>query len=273
MDNKGLDKPSPPGTIHHQQYGIDMNNSSDQITLKETALIHKIAANVYKTYLSALDHTPLDREELQHYGIIGLLEARQNFNANKSVPWLTFAAYRIRGEMIDHIRKLPLIRIPQDTQLKVKELKQAKKDLMDRNEDPSPQNLAELLGWSVDKVNDISSLQISTLEASTTDQHGEEDEPMAVIVADVTATPERQTLQSELVQQVQHCLEKLPTADDRLILVGRIIEGLKLRELADMFNCTAENIRIKQKKIESWMQNCLKQRGCDNTSWLHIVKK
>lgn len=250
-----------------------MNNPSAQITLKETALIHKIAANVYKTYLGTLDHTPLDREELQHYGIIGLLEARQTFNTSKSVPWLTFAAYRIRGEMIDHIRKLPLIRIPQDTQLKVKELKQAKKDLADNNESIDPPNLANQLGWSIDKVNDIAALQISLLEASTTDQHGSEGEEMGVIVADKTPTPERQTLQTELAQQVQHCLEKLPAADDRLILVGRIIEGLKLRELAEMFSCTAENIRLKQKKIELWMQNCLKQRGCDNTSWLHIVKK
>jgi RNA polymerase sigma factor for flagellar operon FliA len=45
-------------------------------------------------------------EELMAYGFRGLLEARQRFDADRGVRFETFAYYRIRGAILDGVRKM-----------------------------------------------------------------------------------------------------------------------------------------------------------------------
>lgn len=45
-------------------------------------------------------------EDLEGYGVIGLIESIQKFNPAKGVSFETFAYRRIRGAMIDEVRKL-----------------------------------------------------------------------------------------------------------------------------------------------------------------------
>ncbi|NVJ49523.1 MAG: sigma-70 family RNA polymerase sigma factor, partial [Gammaproteobacteria bacterium] len=44
-------------------------------------------------------------EDLMQAGMIGLLEASRNFDATKGASFETFAGIRIRGAMIDEIRR------------------------------------------------------------------------------------------------------------------------------------------------------------------------
>ena len=44
-------------------------------------------------------------EDLLQAGMLGLLEARNNFDASKGASFETFAGIRIRGAMIDEIRR------------------------------------------------------------------------------------------------------------------------------------------------------------------------
>ncbi len=210
--------------------------------------------------------------DLQHYGIIGLLEAKKKYDPTKGVPWLAFAAYRVRGAMMDQVRKLPMIRIPQEAQQKVKALKEARRELEIQTGQVTTEGLAANLGWTINEVHQVAALPVSMQVASTTDDRGDEGGELGVILADNGPDPEQQTLRRELAGLVHKCLEALPSSEDRLILLGRIVEGLKLRELADMLDCTAENIRLRQKKVETWMQSCLERRGWEKDGWLEIVK-
>ena len=112
------------------------------VTPEETNLVNRIAGRVYKKYCPAGESGQMMIEDLKHYGIIGLIEAKKNYNSSRGVPWLKFAAYRINGAMIDAIRKLPIIRLPQEKQKKIKALASAKQELMKTGENPNPEKLA-----------------------------------------------------------------------------------------------------------------------------------
>src|SRR3972149_534865 len=50
----------------------------------------------------------IDREDLEHQGALGLLAALDNFDPARNVKFETYASIRIRGAMIDYLRKQDL---------------------------------------------------------------------------------------------------------------------------------------------------------------------
>ena len=124
-----------------------MGQVCSMITHEETGLINRIVNEVYGLYCSVRNKSEqLTREDLLHYGIQGLLEARSRFDRSKNVPWLVYATYRVRGVMLDHIRKLPLVRLPYGRYKKLKELVDTKLELLKLHGQVSSDMLAEKLG-------------------------------------------------------------------------------------------------------------------------------
>lgn len=75
-------------------------HNDDQLVMSHAGLVKKIAHHL-KGRLPA--NVQLD--DLIQSGMIGLLEAAKNFNANKGASFETFAGIRIRGAMLDDIRR------------------------------------------------------------------------------------------------------------------------------------------------------------------------
>jgi RNA polymerase sigma factor for flagellar operon FliA len=64
-------------------------------------LVHRIARQVHKF------STPLfDYDDIYSAGYLGLMDAAKRFDPTKGVKFSTFASQRVRGAMIDEIRKL-----------------------------------------------------------------------------------------------------------------------------------------------------------------------
>ena len=76
------------------------SGEEDSIVLEHLSLVHKTAAHI-KARLP--DYIEL--EELVQIGMLGLLEATQKFDPSQGTALSTFASKRIRGAIIDEIRK------------------------------------------------------------------------------------------------------------------------------------------------------------------------
>ncbi|NPA25924.1 MAG: sigma-70 family RNA polymerase sigma factor [Deltaproteobacteria bacterium] len=231
-------------------------------------LIQRIAQRIYLRYTPAgRDGRALTREELFHYGVIGLLEAKKNFDAESRTPWPVFAAYRVEGEMLDNLRKAPLIRLPHEVQRQVRRLQEASECLEKKNLETSPENLAAELGWTVSEVEKLQGYIPTIVAVATNDgSNGNDDDKGAgkgIILEDTNrqADPQANLLRRELSELVQHCLEKLPDAKDRIIVKARKLEDLTLRELAEAFACSIETIRKREQAALQQLKNCLANGG------------
>ena len=58
-----------------------------------------------RVMLNSLPYPILEEDDLQSYAYVGFLEAKKRFNPSYNVPFSTFARYRIRGAMLDGVRK------------------------------------------------------------------------------------------------------------------------------------------------------------------------
>lgn len=243
------------------------------ITAKEKALIKKIAADIYMPFVKSGKTLSVDLEDLYHLGIIGLLEARKKFNKQKGAKWLTFAAYRVHGAIIDQLRKESIIRIPQEKQQKVKLIDQARRKIAAMKNTPaSVEEIADELGWSTDEVHQASIIRPHYVEANMTDHRTdskESDRQSGEIVVDESSTPEDINTKIELVAVLQNCLKALHPARDRIVLLGRSLEGLKLKDLASSLGCSLENVRQIENKAKEQMKKCLEKSGW-STEGLHI---
>ena len=73
----------------------------NELILQELPQVYYIAARI-------LEKLPqhVELEDLVNAGVIGLLEAYQNFDSSKNAQFKTFAKFRIRGAILDSLREL-----------------------------------------------------------------------------------------------------------------------------------------------------------------------
>ncbi|GBR75566.1 RNA polymerase sigma factor for flagellar operon [Candidatus Termititenax persephonae] len=76
--------------------------NQEEVVAAYTPLVQVIAANI-----TASGKIPpnLSFDDLVSYGTSGLVKSWENFDKNKNVKFKVYASYRIRGEMLDKIRK------------------------------------------------------------------------------------------------------------------------------------------------------------------------
>ncbi|WP_155325460.1 sigma-70 family RNA polymerase sigma factor [Desulfosarcina ovata] len=235
------------------------------ISDRESRLVRKIAKEVYMTFCPAGKSGSLFRDDLYHYGIIGLLEAKRSFNPDRKVPWLVFAAYRVKGAMIDQIRREPMVKLPQLVQKKVKILQDTRDAMLKEGQPVDVKTLAERLTWPVEEILKVENLSIQIVPTNPNNQNDENDgiHPGKELV-DPHPNPEIAVIKKAIAVSVRYCLDKLSSPEDRLIILGRILEGLKLREIGESLGVSAERVRQRQVKIQNEMKQCMQRQG-----WSH----
>jgi len=249
-----------------------MGTLHQMISPQEVGLVRKIAAEVFLNHCRADDSSSICREELYHLGIIGLVETRPKFDHSRGVPWLSFAAFRVRGAMLDHLRKLPQVRLPVEKSKKLRQLREVTVAFQKAGDDPDPKVLGQKLGWSLKEVHEVQNLALSLVPASATDQRlGFDRLNHEVVIADPGCGPEKKLLREELVLVIRRCLAGL-SDQHRMILLARVLEGVKLRILADSLACSMENVRQQQKGAEAGMRRCMEKNGWSDENFLEGMR-
>jgi len=231
-------------------------------------MVQRAAREISAKYCGTGHRASEVQDDLYHYGIIGLLEAKKRFDRSKNIPFAVFAVMRVRGAMIDHLRKKPVIRLPQLVRRKVKELQQARHELAQSRGDVTDELVAEKLGWSLRKLQEVETTTPSVFSLSEPRQGegcGENSQGDMNIVSG-NPGPEDVLLRRELVLVVQKCLEAMTSHTDRLVLVSRVMHEMKLRELAESIGCSIENIRLRQQKAAADVRLCLERNGWGSES-------
>jgi RNA polymerase sigma factor for flagellar operon FliA len=224
-------------------------------------LVKHVAWRVQSQYLSGTDYEHMvSIGDLMHQGVIGFMKARQNFNPDLG-EWIPYARLRIRGEMLDSLRKLSIVHMPLDLRRKARELQRLKEELARKGETNSHLVLAEKLGWALEDVYEIEQVRLSftSTDTSGSPDDSEETGEIRFQVPDEW-TPEDEALRQEISMLIQKCLEAIEQKD-RLVLVARFLEEVKLRELAAMMGCTVQNVSQGEKRALKKMKTCFESNG------------
>lgn len=206
--------------------------------------------------------TYIEYEDLVSYGLIGLMDAISKFDPNKGIKFSSYASIRIKGEMIDQIRKArPISKGAMDKLAKYNEAVEILQNRLYR--EPTVEEIAEYLGITISDVIDIEGyinfMAVVSLEGIL---FSEDDELTikGVIEDKNSPSPHDAYEEQERVEVLAQCIEKLKEKD-RIILNLYYYEGLTLREIGEVLEVSEsrvcqlhsraiKNLRLMLKKID-----------------------
>lgn len=209
----------------------------DALILAYAGLVKIVAGrlNMYLGYAVEMD-------DLVSYGIFGLIDAIEKFDHLKGVKFETYASLRIRGSILDQIRKLDWI--PRTLRQKQKKLEQAAAQVEARTGRlATDEELAEELELSLEETiswqNQTKVANLVSLDEYI--EQGSEIPADSKNHASRFEQPEQVVEKQELKVQLMKALEEL-TENERRVIVFYYFEELTLKEISKVLEVSESRI-------------------------------
>jgi RNA polymerase sigma factor for flagellar operon FliA len=165
---------------------------------------------------STMPHS-IDLGDLVQDGVLGLIDAAHRFDADRGIKFETFAERRVRGAIIDALRRDAW---PRGVRRVRRELEAAREELRrELGAEPTLADLARRVGSDEARL-EKTIVRISTIESTsplaTVDMTDTATLP-AVLVPSEPMSPDRQYEQTEARERMRQALAKLPPRERKII--------------------------------------------------------
>ncbi len=242
-----------------EEYSKNPTPSLREQLIIEYAQLVKLVAGRLSMYLG---HN-VEYEDLVSYGVFGLIDAIDKFNMDKNVKFETYASLRIRGSILDQIRKMDWI--PRTVRQKQRQIDEAIKSVeMRTGKNATDEELSHELGITEDELcNWQSQLKVTNIVSLN---EFEETGPEPVMDATHNshfAQPEDKVSQDELKQMLIKSLDNL-TEKERRVIELYYYEDLNLKEISRILEVSESRVSqlhtkglIKMRKVMGPYMNIL----------------
>ena len=174
----------------------------------------------------------VQREDLIAAGMIGLVEAAERFDGTRTEPFLAFAEHRIRGAVLDELRRGDIM--PRRMRQLARRISDVVHNLSHGGEPPSDQRIADALGVTVESYRDeLSSLRNVDVERLDTQR--------IAVMRDLDVLPDAAASQREVRDQISTALASL-AARDVTILGMYFVEEQTYQQIADTLAITPSRV-------------------------------
>lgn len=211
--------------------------SRDELIVMYMPLVKYIASRVN---LQVGQYVEMD--DLVSYGIFGLIDAIDKFEYDKGNKFETYASLRIRGAIIDSIRKLDWV--PRSVRNKNKQVEQVYAELEQKlGRQPTDDELAKELDISKEELDDVlkksNITALVSLDAEVTSETSETFNN--VVTRSEIGIPEKEYHDSEVHDTLVEALECL-NEKEKMVISLYYYDELALKEIAQVLNVSDSRI-------------------------------
>ena len=205
-------------------------SDADQLVTRHAELVKRIAY-----HLAGRLPPSVEVGDLIQAGMLGLLEAAANYTTNRGASFETFAGIRIRGAMIDALRKLDWA--PRSVHRKARAVAAAIRDVeRETGRDARDAEVAERMGCPLEEyysiVQDAASCRLSSLSDMATEV---ESEPAP------EADPFRETAAEGFRGALAQAIDTLPERE-KLVMSLYYSDELNLKEIGAVLKVTESRV-------------------------------
>lgn len=208
----------------------------EQLILEYAPLV-KVVAGRLSMYLGY----NVEYEDLVSYGIFGLIDAIDKFDLTKDVKFETYASLRIRGAILDQIRKMDWI--PRTIRQKQKKIDCAIRSIESTTgKSASEDEVAASIGITSDELLDWhSQMKISNVISLNEYIEQGSEIPYEKHSSKYFDGPEEVVEQGELKQMMKDSLELL-TEKEKKVIILYYYEELTLKEISNILEVSESRI-------------------------------
>lgn len=208
--------------------------SQDDLIIDNIDLVKRIAH-----HLAARLPPSVDIDDLTQVGMIGLLEAANNFDSSKGASFHTYAGIRIRGAMLDEVRKLNWT--PRSVYQKYRQVSDMTRSIEAKQGRPAEgREVAAELGISLDEyhaiLTDTVGCRLFSLEETLEGSSQERNVP-----GSDSLTPEQELNQSQFRKELADAILKLPERE-RMVLSLYYERELNLKEIGKVLGVSESRV-------------------------------
>lgn len=231
------------GSVNIETYLPLVHKTVRQLNLKESSLI--------------------DYDDLLSIGIMGLLDAVDKYSADKKASFETYARLRIRGTILDELRRVGILSRDKMALVKVYYKKREELQQMFLRE-PSDEEMCEYMGIKVDDLLKIYS-SIHYLSITSLDETIYESEGQAISLLHLLSDTENSSLsimeKKELTEELVHAISLL-NERERQILNFYYVEELSVTSMSEILNISASRVsQLHGKAIANLRQHLATKKG------------
>jgi RNA polymerase sigma factor for flagellar operon FliA len=231
--------------IAHHEVWEGIQNGRTQESRRELVNIYsRIVKYVAGRMAIGLPHY-VEFNDLISAGLLGLIQAIDNFDHKRGIKFETYAIPRIRGSILDELRSQDWF--PRSLRRKAKQLEEAYSTLEVQLGRPATDaEVASKLSIDLEEldsmVGEVSIATIMSLDADTSGDDSEQSSSLGEFLADPKTDDIEQVLaQREMKDLIGKRMSELPEKE-QLVLVLYYYEELTLKEIGEILDVTESRV-------------------------------
>ena len=212
-------------------------------------LVRKIAWHMHGRVGSAIEI-----DDLIQIGYFGLVTAAQKYSVKEGASFASYAVLRIRGAIVDHLRKSSnLCRTTIQMQQKTKLVEASLLKKLHRS--PSRQEISDELGINIDEFDEWERAFAANVHTSLDAAYDE----FSMWFVSKDSSPEQKLSEADLRKSLRMSLEDL-SQKEALVIQLYYVEELNVYEIAEVLDVTTGRVSQIKKSAISKLRKSMDQR-------------
>ena len=221
--------------LAHAEYRAVQRQAASDVVARHTELVARIAH-----HLIARLPASVDVNDLQQSGMIGLIEASRSFDASQGASFETYASIRIRGAMLDELRKGDWV--PRSVHRQLRAATEATRQVEQRTgRAATPREVAAAMNIGVDEFDrllaDVVRGHVLSIDAHA---DGDDDAP-PLRIAGSAPSPAQHLDDEEFRRELVVAIESLPERE-KLVLSLYYEQEMNLREIGAVLDVSESRV-------------------------------
>ena len=235
----------------------EQEQDSHSLVLQYLPLVRMIAWQIYGSLPA---HASVEMGDVVQAGHVGLVNASNSFHHGGTVPFSSFARHRIRGEILDSLRKL-------DSASRGLRRWQRRLDAETRSltltlcREPSEEEIGERLGVKIESLRKhrLTLWYTSSCNASPQDANASENDARVALVA-ADSRPDRLHRHGEIRKFLVRAVSVLPPRSRKVVLLY-YLRSMTMKQIGVVLNVNESRVSQIHKHALETMGRGLKAAG------------
>ncbi|NNV04997.1 FliA/WhiG family RNA polymerase sigma factor [Geobacillus sp. C56-T2] len=223
-----------------RKYWDDWVNRRDRHAAEELVVRYMPLVSYHVQRLAATLPSSVPKEELVSLGLVGLYDALEKFDPSRDLKFDTYASFRIRGAILDGLRKQDWL--PRSVRDKAKKIEEAAERLEQQHmRSVTAKEIAAELGMTEDEVQAAAGETLFSHWLPLGQTAAEEEDEAFSIRDDRAVLPEEQVVKQELVEKLAEGIKQL-NEKEQLVISLFYKEELTFTEIGNLLRLSTSRI-------------------------------